>query len=128
MRIHHIGYLVKNIDKSRKEFEKLGFSVESQAKHDGIRSAYIEFLTNGDYRIELIEPDKNSDLQGMMKRFKNVGYHICFEVDNFDETVKNYQLGGYLLIQEPALAPCINNKRVCFLVGANTGLIEILEK
>ncbi|MDY6324396.1 MAG: VOC family protein [Catonella sp.] len=104
MRIHHIGYLVKNIDKSRKEFEKLGFSVESQAKHDGIRSAYIEFLTNGDYRIELIEPDKNSDLQGMMKRFKNVGYHICFEVDNFDETVKNYQLGGVLTYTRTCLS------------------------
>ena len=62
MKIHHIGYLVKNIEKSIEAFTVLGYGLTVESTWDDGREAYICFLENDGYCIELICPSKVSSL------------------------------------------------------------------
>ena len=41
MKIHHIGYLVDNIERALSEFEKLGFSRIGETVEDPMREIFI---------------------------------------------------------------------------------------
>ena len=128
MKVHHIGYLVKNISKTEKKFLELGYEVESPTKFDKIRNIDIEFLVNGDYRVELIEPKGGeSPMYPLLKRYKNTPYHLCYEVKNIDEAIADLQDKHYTVIQEPNIAPCIEGKKVAFLNNISMGIIELVE-
>lgn len=128
MKVHHIGYLVKNISKTEKKFLELGYEVESPTKLDEIRNIDIEFLVNGDYRVELIEPKgEESPMYPLLKRYKNTPYHLCYEVENIDEAIAELQDKHYTVIQEPNIAPCIEGKKVAFLNNISMGIIELVE-
>ena len=44
MKIHHIGYLVTDIEQACKDFEKLGYTPVTQCILDVERKVYIIFL------------------------------------------------------------------------------------
>lgn len=56
LKIHHIGYLVKKIEKAKKSFEALGYLVEQDTVYDDIRKVNICFLVKDGYRVELVSP------------------------------------------------------------------------
>ena len=128
MKIHHIGYLTKNLSKTQQQMNELGFEVEQEASYDAGRGVNIAFLVSGDYRIELIEPaSKESPLYPLLKRYKNTPYHICYEVSNLSGTIAEFEQKGYSVIQQPQEAPCIGQHKVAFLMHINVGMIELLE-
>lgn len=45
--IHHLGYLVKNIQKSKNVFIDMGFQLKKDIILDDVRDAYICFLGGG---------------------------------------------------------------------------------
>ena len=131
MTVHHIGYLVKNMNYAIKAFQKLGFELEGNTIKDDSRKISIQFMLCESERIELIVPDKDNDfLIGLRKRIGNAPYHICYETDNYDAIIKQMTVSDseYTITQESAPAPAIENRRVTFLYNADIGLIEILEK
>ncbi len=83
MKIHHIGYLTKNIDASIPAFEELGYVQCEEIKNDEIQLCKICLLshrTNNDC-IELVEPyDGNVQMNKMLSKRGNSAYHICYEV------------------------------------------------
>ena len=128
MKIHHVGYLAKSIEKTEKKFFELGYEVESPTAYDEIGKINIEFLVNGDYRVELIQPmNEESPMYPLLKRFKNSPYHFCYEVEDLDASVAELSGKGYTVIQEPEIAPCIEGKKVCFLNNISMGIIELVE-
>ena len=128
MKIHHIGYLTKNLSKTQQQMQELGFAVEQESSYDAGRAVNIAFLVSGNYRIELIEPaSKESPLYPLLKRYKNTPYHICYEVSNLSDAVAEFEQKGYSVIQQPQEAPCIGQHKVAFLMHINVGMIELLE-
>lgn len=131
MKVHHVGFLTKNLERSRADFLLLGYSVEKPSAYDHIRKVNIEFLTNGGYRVELIEPcGKDSPLYPLLKRYKNTPYHLCYESADFENDINalsNDGGGGYHIIDLPETAPCLENRRVCFLAGSGSGIVEIVD-
>jgi methylmalonyl-CoA/ethylmalonyl-CoA epimerase len=78
--------------------------------------------------VELIEPvDDSSPMYPLLKRYKNTPYHICYEVDDLEASIAELSTKGYTVMQEPLEAPCIENKRVSFLINSNLGIIELVE-
>lgn len=142
MRIHHIGYLVRNMERSRAEFEQLGFSVERCKAHDEARGINVSFMTNGGYRVELVEPDgKSSPIYPLLKRFKNCPYHICFETDDMAAAIAQLRGKGFTVMQGADTAPCITvhsaadlvdrtggrGAIVAFLMSAAAGIVEVMQ-
>lgn len=129
LKIHHIGYLVKKINAAVKEFEHLGFTLTRDITYDDYRKINICFLEKDGYVVELVSPtDDTSVVAGLLKKYKNSPYHICYESENFEEDFARLQKEGYTAIDVPVPAPAIDSRPVVFLINAKLGMIELLKK
>jgi methylmalonyl-CoA/ethylmalonyl-CoA epimerase len=132
--VHHIGYMVKDIAKSRTAFERLGFTARTaEIIYDAGRVCYFLFMDNGGSHVELIQPkDETSPVWGLAKKYKNMPYHICFETPDIKATITYLTLsssgGGHILVQAPAGASAISPTAcVAFLMNADIGMIELVQ-
>lgn len=131
MEIHHIGYLIKQMDPAIDEFTGLGYEVESEPVLDDVRKAHIAFVVMGDYRVELICPtSKESPIYPLLTRYRNAPYHICYYTDELESDIERLSDEGYVLIDEPEIAPAIapGGKRVAFMMSNKIGMLELLER
>jgi methylmalonyl-CoA/ethylmalonyl-CoA epimerase len=126
--VHHIGYLVKKIEHAERQFEELGYVVERERHYDDIRKVDITFLTKDSYRVELVSPvAPDSVVSGLIKRYKNAPYHICYAVDNLEANLEKLGSQGFVQITKVQPAPAIDGRRVVFLQNAAIGMIELVE-
>lgn len=124
MRIHHIGYAVKNIEEAFKSFKILGFEKVNEKVVDEERKVKILFVKNNEYLVELIEPyGNNSPIDNILKNSGSTPYHICYESKDILKDIEMLKSEGFVLISKLSEAPAINNQKVCFLY---MGIIEIL--
>ena len=131
MKIHHIGYLVDNIENAANEFERLGFSRMGKSVEDCSRQVNILFLDNASHVIELIQPvSKASSVYGLRKKYRNSPYHICYETNDIQNQIANMTNsdGGYIIIQSVQKAPAIPGcPDVAFLLNGDIGMIELVQ-
>lgn len=132
MRIHHIGYLVKDIEAAQRSFFALGYSYSSSSEprvvEDLLRGIRIVFVEKDGYCVELISPiDKSSEFWPLLKKFKNTSYHICYESDCLKKDVDNLLSNGWALISDFLEAPAIFNKQVAFFFTPAIGMIEVID-
>lgn len=126
--IHHIGYLVKKIVPAIRSFEALGFQVAREVTRDDIRKVDICFLEKDGYRVELVSPySATSVVAGLLKKYKNCPYHICYETSHFEEALEELTSHGYVMMGSPTPAPAIDQHPVVFLMNASLGMIELLD-
>jgi methylmalonyl-CoA/ethylmalonyl-CoA epimerase len=129
MKVHHIGYFVKNIEKGKQTFLNLGYEVEQDVVRDEYRGIDIVFLTKDGYRVELVSPyTKDSVVYDLRKKMGNSPYHICYEVANLEESMEALLQQRFVVSQEPHEAVAIDGRRVCFMVHGQMGIIELVEQ
>lgn len=129
MKINHIGYAVRRIDRALSSFEKLGFCFEPII-NDVERNVCIAFGIKDGYRIELVSPldkMKSSPVDTYLSNSLGTPYHICYESEAFDEEIKQLKNMGFKVTIEPSPAVAFNGRRVVFLVNIGFGLMEIVE-
>lgn len=125
--IHHIGYLVKKIVPAIRSFEALGFQVAREVTRDDIREVDICFLEKDGYRVELVSPySATSVVAGLLKKYKNCPYHICYETSHFEEALEELTSHGYVMMGSPTPPPAIDQHPGVFLMNASLGMIELL--
>lgn len=128
-RVHHIGYLVKHLEKSRDSFLSLGFHAVGDTVRDPGRDVDILFMEKDGYTVELVSPRSDASVVGrLIKNCKNAPYHLCYEADDLGAELERLERSGFTRIDEPAPAPAIGGRRVCFLMSPRIGLIELLER
>lgn len=129
LKIHHIGYLVKKINAAIKAFETLGFHIIQDTMYDDLRKVNICFMEKDGYIIELVSPtDTESVVAGLLKKYKNCPYHICYQTSDLTSDLEALSSQGYVVIDTPTPAPAIGGRRVVFLMNAALGMIELLEE
>lgn len=127
MKIHHIGYAVRDISASKPHFLHLGFKEESRVD-DYSRNVEIAFLRNGGTLVELIAPlNESAPVFEFLKKNGPMPYHIAYEVPYIEEAYKELKKDGWLMIIKPAAAVAINNTDVAFLFNKDVGIIELIE-
>ena len=129
MRIDHIGYAVKRIDRAIKSFQSLGFTFEPTI-NDMDRNVCIAFGEKEGYRIELVCPlDKTleSPVDTYLGSVGPTPYHICYATDDLDAEVAKLQSQGFRVVIEPCPAVAFNGRRVVFMASLGIGLVEIVE-
>lgn len=128
MRIHHIGYLVKKMDKAVKTFLDLGYTLVQDVVLDDYRQVTICFMEKDGYKIELVSPaSKESVVFDLMKKMGNTPYHICYETEDMDAQIAALLAEHYVICSEKHEAIAIAGKRVCFLIHPFIGMIELVE-
>lgn len=129
MRIDHIGYAVKRIDRALSSFEKLGYVFEPVID-DTDRNVRLAFGEKNGYRIELVAPlDKKqeSPVDHYLSNAVGTPYHICYQSDNLDKEIENLKAQGFKVVIEPKLAVAFGGRRVVFMMNIGFGLMEIVE-
>lgn len=127
--IHHLGYLVKEIEKTIKVFQSLGYTVEKDIFYDDIRKANLCFLIKKESRVELVEPSHESDLFSLLKKYNNAIYHVCYSVEDIDASIRELKRKGFLLFKDKQKAPAISeNAIVVFLMHARMGMLELVQE
>ncbi len=127
LKIHHIGYLVKKIEAAIRTFENLGYQLSQAVMYDDIRKVNICFLEKDNYCIELVSPAAEDSLvSGLLKKYKNCPYHICYETADFDRDYHMLLSSGFISIDTPTPAPALQGRDVVFLTSASMGMIELL--
>ena len=129
MKIHHIGYLVKKLERAVSAFQGLGYTVVQEKVRDEGRKVDIVFLEKDGYRVELVSPsDPTSVVAGLIPRLGNSPYHICYKVDDFESEIARLRDQRFVVSSESAPAPACGGKRVCFMIHPYLGMIELLER
>jgi len=128
MKIHHIGYLVRNVEKAKVKFLALGYKEISEKFFDEGRGIFILFMEKNGYVVELVEPHgEKSVVAGIYKKLRNSPYHICYESDTFEADMSMLRREGFLPISSSEPAPAISGKNVIFLMHSELGMIELIE-
>lgn len=134
MKVHHIGYAVKDICNAKKKFERLGFREEQSTVIDSLRNIEILFMVNEQERVELIAALEKvggggkTPVDTVLKKNGPCPYHICYITEKIDEEINYMRKEGYLIIEQPKPAPALSNRRVAFLYHKDIGLIELMEE
>ena len=129
MHIHHVGYLVKKLEKARAVFSALGYTEKGAAVYDEYRDVNILFMEKDGYTIELVSPkSERSVVAELIKKYKNAPYHICYVSDDLEADREKMSRGGFTGIDEPAPAPALGGQRVCFFMNPYIGMVELMEE
>jgi methylmalonyl-CoA/ethylmalonyl-CoA epimerase len=126
-RIAHIGIAVRAIDELLPFYrDLLGLDDHPLEDSDG---AHIAGFAAGDSLVELLEPDAaNSPISRFIDRRGPAIHHICFAVQDLDDTLARCRARGIELIDDtPRMGA--EGKRIAFLHPKSTGgvLIELTE-
>lgn len=130
MRIDHIGYAVKDMEKARQSFEQLGYQFE-EIFHDVGRNVKIQFGELDGYRIELIsrlDKSKDSPVDSFLIKLGPTPYHICYKSKNLEKDMELLENNGFRTTIPPMCAMAFGDKRVVFMMNLAVGLIEIVEE
>jgi methylmalonyl-CoA/ethylmalonyl-CoA epimerase len=126
-RIAHIGIAVQQLDALLPFYrDVLGLSEVPLDDADGAR---IAGLAAGDSLVELLEARESDSPIGKFVAKRGPGiHHVCFAVDDLDDTLKRCRAAGIRLIdQQPRVGA--EGKRIAFLHPSSTGgvLVELTE-
>ena len=129
LKVHHVGYLVKKLDKATEAFKALGYETESGPVRDEIRKVDISFMIKDGYRVELVSPYAgDSVVADMIKRYTNMPYHICYESDDFAKDAAALRTAAYIPIDKPTVAVAIEGCKVSFYMNPQVGMIELIDR
>ena len=131
MKLHHIGIVVKNIQKSLGELNQyLNFESTTVPSLVGSQKVNICFLKTNNVFLELIEPaQENSPISDFVK--KGGGYHhLCFEVDDIHLELEKVKKNGARIIVD--VVKGFEDRLTAFVIldmkNTNCNLIEFAEK
>ena len=124
-RIAHIGIAVESLDALRPFFRDVLQMPETPL--DDADGARIAGLTAGESLIELLEAANPESPIGKFVAKRGPGiHHVCFAVDDLDQTLERCRRAGVRLIDETPRVGA-EGKRIAFLHPSATGgvLVEL---
>jgi methylmalonyl-CoA/ethylmalonyl-CoA epimerase len=126
---HHVGVVTPDVEACAALYRSLGYET-SETFHDPLQKAAIVLCTRpGDPMVELVAPaDPSSPAAGWLKRVRAGAYHTCYEVADLGEDVERLRALDFAALTEPVPAVAFGGRRVVFLWGALTGLLELVER
>lgn len=127
-RFHHIGYAVKDIAATAAHYLEAGWQA-TKTVEDPLQNVRISFLTKPDMPlIELVEPvDDNSPVVQTLQKSGVTPYHVCYEVPDMEEAVRQLRRKRYVPLFKPVPAVALGGRLICYLYNPDVGLIEIVQ-
>ncbi|MBR8823888.1 hypothetical protein IX293_002163 [Fusobacterium necrophorum] len=124
MKFHHVGICCKNIEKQLKNIEKI-HKIQSKTEiiFDPLQNANLCMVTLQDgSNLELV----SGEVVKSFAKKKIEFYHICYEVKNIENELKQILDNGGVQISDIKPAILFHNRKVVF-IKVTYGLIELLE-
>jgi len=130
MEIDHIGVVVTDIEDAFKRYiHQYGYKCLKKISPDSSRRVYLALLvSNNNFRVELIQPiDEKSPSYDFMKLGGRI-HHICYRVNNIENTIIFLRKEDHLLITRPSEAKIMDEQKVAFMFSKkDKQIIELIE-
>ena len=129
-KVEHIGIAVKNLDESKKVFEKLFNKASYKEEEVENENVITSFFQVGDTKIELLEASvSDSAITKFIEKRGEGIHHIAFEVDNITEEIQRLKSEGFEVLNETPKKGA-DNKLIAFLHPKSTNgiLVELCQE
>lgn len=127
MRFHHVGMACRNIAVELRELALLGYEPEGPQIEDPIQQVFIQFVSGGGPRLELIQPaNAQSPVNGVLKRGSKF-YHLAYEVEKLEQAIDKFKVDKFFPLASPAPAVAFQMRRIVFLTSETFTLVELIE-
>jgi len=124
MKFHHLGIACKDLELAKVWVSRMHSIVkEGKPVFDPLQNATLVLLHTAEGL--LIEMISGEQVQHIVKRGTNF-YHICYSVSTIDQSVKDLEGKGAIVISSPKPAVLFDGRKVAFL-HTPMGMIELLE-
>jgi methylmalonyl-CoA/ethylmalonyl-CoA epimerase len=129
-KLRHIGVMVEDFEQTIEKFKGFGLHC-AEIKEDKPMDLQIGFLSIGDTAIEVLhhtKPDNGAvPMNRIVRGQKGAINHLCFEVDDLDASIRDFEKNGAKLI-EGCPRPGAHG-RIAFFYPETTGgvLIELCQ-
>jgi methylmalonyl-CoA/ethylmalonyl-CoA epimerase len=131
LRLHHIGFVVTNIEASLPGFlRSLGASSSGEIFLDPIQKVRVTFLATqqGDAQVELIEPvTDDAPVVKFLKERSEALHHLCYEVHDVEHSLKIMRSRGAVVAKRPKPAIAFGGRQIAWVLTAEKLLVELLE-
>lgn len=124
LRFHHIGIATKDIEETKAYLNDF-FDIKgiTSTVYDEKQSASLCMVTLEDgTNIELISGEQ---VKSMIAKRRYL-YHTCYETDNIEDALKEFEKNGDMIISEPKEAVLFGYKKVAFVMTL-LGIVELVE-
>ena len=126
-RIEHVAIAVKNLESSKKMLTDLfGLELEHEEQINSIRLAMFPV---GESSLELLQSDDANTRTAKWIENKGEGlFHICFEVDDIAEALRELKQKGAKLLNETPVTGH-GNSQIAFIDPESTSgfLVELVQ-
>ena len=101
-KMRHIGVMGKDFERAVERFKGFGLPCTEVLEVKEIK-AKIAFFPIGDTMLELIceegPVNPQDKMQAVVRKQEGTINHLCFEVDNLDTTIKDFEKNGAKLVE-----------------------------
>ena len=128
-RLHHIGYLVRDLAEAEVFRDRFGYAIESDVVEDPVQTALVQLIRqpHSTSLIELVRPTgPESKLTRALAKGGGL-HHLCYEVDDMDKACTHLRNQGMLALTAPAPALAFGRRRIAWFMDRGAMLIELLE-
>jgi methylmalonyl-CoA/ethylmalonyl-CoA epimerase len=132
--MHHVGYIVRELEPANRYFAALGYEPTDAAAADDYHDAEILFLRRpgqpaGEPLIELIRPrSETSKVYRHTVDSKLQIHHVCYAVDDIAAASAVAKERRFREVQPVIPAQAIAGSRIAFFFAQQIGLIELVER
>ena len=131
LRLHHIGQAVPGISAAAARLIRaFGYHEATPILHDPLQTALVQFLLLPPETVylELVAPDSpQSKLTHAARRGGSL-HHLCYLSGPLDLQIAALEAEGLRLISDPTPAVAFDGRRICWLLGPDQVLIELVER
>ena len=131
MRLHHMGYVVRDIEPAMRGFvHSLQANWDNRIFDDPQQKVRVAFLTTRpeDAQIELVQPaGEDSPVYRFLQEQGGGLHHACYEVPDLEAQIAEMRSRGALLAKRPKPAVAFDGRRIAWVITAEKFLIELLE-
>lgn len=124
MKLHHIGFVVSDIDKYISKFPPMRIVKRLEDSYQNAELVLLE--DKGGMNIELIKPmNTNSFTMNFLTKFGEGFHHLCFESDSLTDIKTHISEKKLKKILGPVYAPLLNGE-VIFAIDRTMQITEFL--
>jgi len=131
MNLHHIGYAVAEIEPVAATYcKRFGYQACTGVIHDPLQTAYVQFfrLPGDQTYLEFVAPDRPDSKLSNAVASRMALNHLCFAVDNIEESTENLRQTGMIVLSKPVPAVAFGGHRISWLLGRDSVPIELVER
>jgi methylmalonyl-CoA/ethylmalonyl-CoA epimerase len=131
-RLHHVGYVVSDVEESLPNWTaSLSARWVSAVFHDPLQKVKVVFLqpaSEDAVQVELVAPAGDGS---PVAPFLNKGgglHHMCYQVDDLEAHIADMKLRKAVLIRPPKPAVAFGSRRIAWMVTRERLVVEYLER